>query len=159
MEQYQKLYTNAARTVIRFAEKFGYELPNNDRAEDLLQELILLKLEGDQRKTRAFLTEFFRGENRVEMVDLAGLDVNPEDLVVDRVYTHEQRKEVRAVVKTLPSNWRRAIEVRYLDGEMKTLAQTGSILGVTRSRVGEQERRAMKLLRAPARAKRLSCIL
>lgn len=66
MEQYQKLYTNAARTIIRFAEKFGYELPNNDRAEDLLQELVLLKLEGDQRKTRAFLTEFFRGENRVE---------------------------------------------------------------------------------------------
>lgn len=60
MEQYQKLYTNAARTVIRFAEKFGYELPNNDRAEDLLQELVLLKLEGDQRKTRSVSYGFFQ---------------------------------------------------------------------------------------------------
>lgn len=61
--------------------------PTTIGAEDLLQELVLLKLEGDQRKTRAFLTEFFRGENRVEMVDLAGLDVNRKILLLTRIYT------------------------------------------------------------------------
>lgn len=156
MERFQKLYTNAARTIIHFAEWYGYELPNNEMAEDLLQELVLLKLEGDrQYKTKSFLTQFFAGRNRVNIEAVGGMDVNAEDIALEHLHNEEIRREVHRIISTLPVKSQETLTLRYLQGEEKSITEVAGVLELTYQAVRAREDKAMHLLQHPSRAQYL----
>lgn len=155
-QNFQKLYTNAARTIIHFAEWYGYELPSNDEAEDLLQELVLLKLEGDrQHKAKAFLTKFFEGKDRVDIEAIGGMDVNAEDIALEHLHNEEIRREVHRVVSALPVRCKETLTLRYLQGEEKSTTEVASLLDLTYQAVRAREDKAMHLLQHPSRAQYL----
>lgn len=77
--------------------------------------------------------------------------------VEQKLFDDDLRKHVDIVLRTLPPREEKLIRKRYgFDGPERTLTEVGKEFKVSRSRVAQLERRALRMLRRPERAKRVA---
>lgn len=75
---------------------------------------------------------------------------DPGDEVVDRLHQQELRRRIEAALtRCLSAREQQVIRLRYLDGraERRTLEEVGKLLGITRERVRQIEKKAMGKLK------------
>jgi RNA polymerase primary sigma factor len=93
-------------------------------------------------------------EGETSFLDLLHSEALPsgEEAYLRRTLT----KEIQDLLSGLPARDRQILRLRYgLDGDPKTLEEIGEMLGLTRERVRQIERRAMDRLRVKARVRAL----
>ena len=82
---------------------------------------------------------------------------DPQDEWVEEIDRKQKQQTVKDVLTTLRPREQQVINARFgiLDGEEKTLEEVGAIIGVTRERIRQIEKKAIRKLRHPSRSKRL----
>jgi RNA polymerase primary sigma factor len=96
-------------------------------------------------------------EDGFTLGDVAG-SVSPMDEVDDRMSRSALSGVLAQVLDTLPERQRYVLSLRYglLDGRCYTLDEVGHMIGLTRERVRQIERKALSLLRTGDCARQLA---
>ncbi len=156
--------------IVSIAKTYFHLLNNQDDREDLVSAVAegwsvgLSKLDcerGIEERTaylwtcgKGYARNYIRGRvrNREFVSGLENAELEPFEAAVERyevamakMMMGQRMDEVLKVVETLPTVERVIIERRYFMGE--TFRETAEAMGVTRQRVDQVEKRALKKLR------------
>lgn len=160
----EELITKIDKIEKQYNMKYGIEPTNEELAAILDEPVTKIDNARNSKKTLnvGSLNVTLDDEQEVEMGDIVSRsrDDGEQPEPMDIVFNDQLAEAMDAVLRTLTAREEKVIRLRHLSKNLElTLSQIGRDLNVSRQRVEQIERKAMKKLRHPSRLKYLQHFL